>query len=167
MKKDREGQLSKINVNPHEDITRDADQLLHEPEHASEAEMSDQQENVAEHVRLSIRMENAMKFDFSCDTRDVPAIREALKKVNAEIQRTEPETLAREIEEAMSGLVEDSVMSDETGTSARKSRLQFLLPSGAPDGVSLVTDRDTERQVEALFVSAGWTVFAIDRADAF
>jgi hypothetical protein len=147
--RNRDGEISKQSVHPHSYISRDNDQLVHEPANANDGPLADSQESLGSEVRFTVRLPDGLKLEVTCNEEDLPTIGKALRAVEAEILRRADESVERAIEQGL--------QSDQS-----KSHFQFNVP-GQQERLSLSADREQEQEVEEMFSSAGWTVFSIDR----
>jgi hypothetical protein len=151
----REGEISRQSVEAHRDIVRENDQLLHEPENASEGTMSDTQESITQRVRLLVRTKSALKLDVTCERSSFHDVKTAVQRAGAEVLQSEPEHFAKEIEQAL------AIDGHET-----ISQLQFVMP-GSTGRMILYTPTPTEEEAVKLFEAAGWTIFEVSRDVAY
>jgi hypothetical protein len=142
MPKKRDGELSKQNIRPHSGLTRDADQVMVD-ERTSDLPMDDTQEHLDDNqIRVTLRAPNGFKPEIICSPEIRSRIANILARSGWEIIRAEPESLSREIEQALQPAGEE------------QNWVKMHFRSGAED-LSFKADPRTEEELTQLFEKAG------------
>ena len=145
MPKKDEGMISKQNIEPHEGVTKDADQLLHDPDHSSAIPLHDTQEELGDEWRFTLRSPNGFKPQIVCDEKTALLIGKALQGFEWKIIERRSEKFEQVIEEATRELVEHE---------SSWTILRFLLPSGER---AIFRTNIGEKELTSLLQQKGWT----------